>query len=174
MEQRPNVDVTLRPYEESDHERVRWLFTRTPPWGRTYPLPEPVPGEIERMPPHFLCPLVATEMDIAGEAIVGFAAAGPAHHDGMDALPEFVTSPEDSAQLFWMSVAPERWRLGIGRRLVEAVSEWARDAGFGAVILETNIEQRGAQATYEACGFVKIGENVLGDRWHQIWYWRDL
>jgi GNAT superfamily N-acetyltransferase len=173
MEQRPDVEVTIRGYEEArDREGVRWLFMRTPPWGRTYPRPEPPPAEIEEMPGHFRCRLVATEMDMAGEAVVGFAAAGPGAAEGVE-LPDFVEAPERAARLYWLSVAPERWRLGLGRLVEEAVA-WARAEGFEAVDVETTVEQRGAIALYAACGFVETGRYVLGGRWRQVWLRRDV
>jgi GNAT superfamily N-acetyltransferase len=118
------------------------------------------------MPAHFSCRLVATEMDIAGEAIVGFVAAGPFLPGEAD-LPEFV-QPEGAARVRWMSVAPERWRLGIGAKLLSAAVEWARSEGFDAVVLDTTIQQRGAIALYQAGGFEEIGQSMLDDQWHLV------
>jgi GNAT superfamily N-acetyltransferase len=167
MEQKPEATVTIRAYEDGDHERLRWLFARTPPWGRTYPRPQPLPQELEEMAAHFALRLVATERDIAGEAIVGFAAIGPFVPGEAD-LPGFVHT-DGAARLRWMSVAPERWRLGIGARLLNAAVEWARSEGFGAVVLDTTVEQRGAIALYQAGGFKEIGQSMLDDLWHVVW-----
>ena len=77
--------------------------------------------------------------------------------------------PKGAARLRWMSVAPERWRLGIGAKLLNTAVAWARSEGFDAVVLDTTIQQRGAIALYQACGFVEMGQSVLDDQWHLVW-----
>ena len=47
MERKQRVDVRIRPYEPGDQPRVKWLFERTPPWGRTYPRPQELPEELD-------------------------------------------------------------------------------------------------------------------------------
>jgi ribosomal protein S18 acetylase RimI-like enzyme len=50
-----------------------------------------------------------------------------------------------------------RWRgLGIGRRLIEAVSGEARRAGYHAIRLDTLPSMAAARAMYEALGFRAI------------------
>ena len=173
MEIKPDVEVTIRPYTEDDQPGVVWLFARTPPWGRTYPRPQPPPDDIEPMSPEFRFRLVATEIDRAGEAVIGFAAVAPAL-PAEEELPDFVPDAAGAARLRWMSVAPERWRLGIGRRLVQACIEWARTEGYEAMVLETTVQQRGAIALYESAGFREIGQYLLNGVWQQVFFWKDL
>jgi ribosomal protein S18 acetylase RimI-like enzyme len=59
-------------------------------------------------------------------------------------------------------VAPERWRLGIGRTLTQAGIEWAREMGYGAVVLETTTEQKAAAALYESLNFANSARSKYG------------
>jgi GNAT superfamily N-acetyltransferase len=60
--------------------------------------------------------------------------------------------------LFSMWVAPEHRRGGHGRRLVDRVAEWARDAG--GTELNLLVTDPRAVALYEAVGFVDDGRRV--------------
>jgi GNAT superfamily N-acetyltransferase len=57
--------------------------------------------------------------------------------------------------LVYMWVAPEHRRAGHGGRLIEAVVEWARQAG--ATELRLDVTDDGARALYERAGFVLDG-----------------
>ena len=63
-----------------------------------------------------------------------------------------------------ISVDKEYWRLGIGRALMEACIECAREAGYSQVELEAAEENEGAIALYRTCGFVEFGRNPRGFR----------
>ena len=54
-------------------------------------------------------------------------------------------------------VAPRRWGEGIGRRLVEAVLDEARSAGYDRVQLWTQTDNPRAQRLYESRGFIATG-----------------
>lgn len=61
-----------------------------------------------------------------------------------------------------LGVAPAYRRLGIGRCLVCALLDHARNAGFSAVSLSAAADNP-AIRLYTRCGFVKVGEN--GGSW---------
>ena len=63
-----------------------------------------------------------------------------------------------------ISVDKDYWRLGIGRALMEACIECAREAGYSQVELEAAEENEGAIALYRTCGFVEFGRNPRGFR----------
>ena len=171
MERKQPVDVKIRPFEPTDHERVRWLFARTPPWGRTYPRPQPLPDDLEDIPTSYPNggAFVATEDDMAGEAVVGHVAVRTATATEVAELPDFIQARKAISRIHWVSVAPERWRLGIGRRLTEKAIEWSRQNGCEAVILETTLQQEAASALYESLGFVEKGRTTNGP-WRQVWF----
>lgn len=59
-----------------------------------------------------------------------------------------------------MWVAPEARGAGVGRRIVEAVLAWARDAGHDALALWVNEENASALRLYESCGFRLTGRTA--------------
>ncbi len=167
MERKQNVEVWVRPYEPADHTRVKWLFERTPPWGRTYPAPQPLPEDLEA--PDVSYPgacFVALENDIGGEAVVGFLAVAVVPVD--EAHPPFLEPSSARGRVHWCSVAPERWRLGIGRQLMRVGMERLRHMGCESIVLETTATQEGAIALYEAMGFVERGR-TQNRIWTQVW-----
>jgi len=63
---------------------------------------------------------------------------------------------------FGISVDKAYWGLGIGRALMEACIECARDAGFVQIELEVVAENKKALALYESVGFEEYGRNPKG------------
>jgi ribosomal protein S18 acetylase RimI-like enzyme len=64
----------------------------------------------------------------------------------------------DEVHLVSMWTAPEARRSGLGRRLVNAVIDWAADTGASAVGLWVTRGNAPAQLLYESMGFVETGE----------------
>lgn len=63
---------------------------------------------------------------------------------------------------FGVSVDKAYWGLGIGRALMEACIECAKDAGFRQMELEVVAENERAVEMYRRAGFVKYGRNPMG------------
>jgi GNAT superfamily N-acetyltransferase len=166
-------EVTIRPYQPSDQPGVEWLYARTPPWGRTYARPEPIPEAMHQIAEVCEISLVAVEQDRDGEAIVGFVGLTQPDSPGGVPLPGDIDSARRIGRLHWVLVAPERWRNGIGRRLVQEVLEWCRRNGFEAVILDTTTDQEGAVHFYRAIGFRELEHTRYRD-WELAWFIIDL
>lgn len=66
-----------------------------------------------------------------------------------------------SAELKRMYVRPQARGLGIGRALLTALEESARERGLGYLLLETGISQPEALSLYERHGFVQ--RSAFGD-----------
>lgn len=148
---------------------MEWLFARTPPWGRTYAAAQPLPEELAE--PLISFPdgcWVALDDDIGGEAIVGFAAASRVNGTGEGVLPDFFDGGKEWGQVRWISVAPERWRLGIGRRLTSVAVDRLKALGCDGICLETTDTQEAAIALYESMGFVERGRTTI-QIWTQVW-----
>jgi ribosomal protein S18 acetylase RimI-like enzyme len=60
-------------------------------------------------------------------------------------------------------VAPDRWGLGIGRALVDAVLVEARARGYDHAQLWTQTDNVRARRLYIGCGFVPSGREKLDD-----------
>lgn len=63
---------------------------------------------------------------------------------------------------FGISVAKEFWGLGIGRALMEACIECARNAGYVQLELKVVAENVRAVSMYKSAGFVEYGRNPKG------------
>jgi GNAT superfamily N-acetyltransferase len=161
--------VQIRPFQSSDQAGVEWLYSRTPPWGRTYPRPQPIPESLTRINDSHQLALVAVEQDRAGEAVVGLTTiidAGP----GNDVpVPDFINLERRVARLHRVLVAPERWRHGIGTRMVDEAVAWSREHGYEAVILDTTSDQEGAVEFYRALDFSESGRTTFRD-WEIVWF----
>ncbi len=70
----------------------------------------------------------------------------------------YQTGPGAAVELVSMWTAPTARGQGIGRRLVDAVLEWAEHGDGPAVELWVTRGNDGAQALYESCGFVVTGD----------------
>lgn len=163
MDRKPAIEVEVRPYEAADHEGLRWLFARTPPWGRAYPRPEPLPADLEEITKFYPAgSFVAVEDDQDGEALVGFVAVAIVGAAEAEQLPDFLNTAGTISRIHHLSVAPERWRLGLGRRLTLTAIEWSRTNGCRAAILETTDRQEGAIELYQSLGFVERGRTIVG------------
>ena len=61
------------------------------------------------------------------------------------------------ASLMQMWVEPAQRRTGLGRRLVDAVAQWARERGSAVVRLGVTASEQSAVAFYRAIGFHDTG-----------------
>jgi GNAT superfamily N-acetyltransferase len=72
----------------------------------------------------------------------------------------FARDTGTSIYLGKLAVLPPLQGRGIGRRLVQAVEEFAGKSGRGIVELETRIELAENREKFESYGFRKVGENA--------------
>lgn len=63
------------------------------------------------------------------------------------------TYSESLKNILALSVAPDQQGLGVGRRLIAAVEDWARLDGAVGVRLVSGYNRLGAHAFYQACGY---------------------
>ena len=89
-----------------------------------------------------------------------FAAFGERDQTAAMAGGFFPQLGDEEAVLWGMWVAPEVRRGGLGRELVEAVSDWARSSGARRLRLCVSETERSrpAAALYGALGFSEVGE----------------
>jgi GNAT superfamily N-acetyltransferase len=79
----------------------------------------------------------------------------------------------NSAEIKRMRVAPEYQRAGLGQQILEALERRARELGFERLILDTTVEQAGAQQFYLKNAFREIGRGPLG-KWSVIYYEKSI
>lgn len=124
---------------------------------------DPTPG------PGFLAERIAELIEV-GEATVLVAGKGP---DGLAVLRvrPGIWSGANEAYLAELYVVPEMRGRGLGRVLLEATLEAARDAGCDHIDLGTGETDTAARALYERLGF----SNTEGrDGPAMLWYEREL
>lgn len=102
--------------------------------------------------------LVAVE----GDAVLGFASYGD-----FRPWPGYSRSIEHS-----IYVAPDQHRRGIGRALLIALIERAREGGFHAMIGGIDASNEGSIALHKALGFTEVGR--LPQVGHKFGRWLDL
>ena len=106
-----------------------------------------------------------------GDMTVLLGGEGP---DGVAVLrfrPSFWTGALD-AHLEELYVAPERRGHGIGRALLEAAMETARETGATRMDLGTSVDDTAARGLYESCGFTNLERPPDGPM--MLFYERDL
>ena len=69
-------------------------------------------------------------------------------------------SPPTKSELLTIAVRPTERRRGLGRRLLTAVIEGAREAGARTLFLEVGADNPPARALYEAMGFRVVGRRA--------------
>lgn len=131
-----------------DWERVRTLRLRAlrdapDAFARTH-------AEEAAQPPAFwrdrlASPVAATFLAVTSDADVGVAVGAP--------FPE----RDGAAGLFAMWVAPEARGRGVGDELVDAVIDWARQAGYTRVVLDVGDTNVAAIRLYRRKGFERTG-----------------
>ena len=65
---------------------------------------------------------------------------------------------------FGVNILKEYWGLGVGRALMEACIQCAREAGYAQLELSVVAENSRAIALYQKAGFVEFGRNPRGFR----------
>ena len=72
------------------------------------------------------------------------------------------------AEIKRMYVVPAARRQGLGRQLLEALEDRARELGYARIRLDTGARQPHAQAMYERAGYHPI-ENYNGNQQASFW-----
>ena len=65
---------------------------------------------------------------------------------------------------FGISVLKEQWGMGIGRVLMDASIDCARQAGYTQLELDVVADNEGAMSLYRRAGFKEYGRNPRGYR----------
>lgn len=111
-------------------------------------------------------PLIAS-----GEVTVLFVGDGPDGFAELRFRPSLYTGALD-AYLEELYVVPARRGHGLGRALLEAAMEHARECGAARIDLGTSEDDVAARALYESVGFTNLEGGSEGPR--MLYYERDL
>jgi len=141
----------IRPLAE--HDLAPWASMRAELW------PEADAAELAREAAGFLAAPHETALIDAvfvaeqlGEVVGFLELAVRAFSDGCDSMP--VPHVEG-----WYVSGSERGR-GIGRALVAAAAEWARELGFIELASDTEVSNERSQQAHAACGFEEVDRLV--------------
>ena len=107
----------------------------------------------------------------SGEVTVVFAGDGPGGFAELRFRPSLYTGALD-AYLEELYVVPERRGQGLGRALLEAAMEYARERGAARIDLNTSVDDVAARMLYEAVGFTNREGRPEGPT--MLYYERDL
>ncbi|MGC8480979.1 MAG: GNAT family N-acetyltransferase [Acidimicrobiales bacterium] len=91
-------------------------------------------------------------VEIEGE-LCGFASIGPSRDDDLD----------DFGELYGLYLLPDRWRLGIGRQLMEVAVRQLVQFGFRQAMLWVFDKNERARQFYEAEGWLVDGTMKVDD-----------
>ena len=97
-----------------------------------------------------------------GDFLVVYAGGKPVAGGGLK------RDDDGVAEIKRMYVVPEARRQGLGRRLLEALEDRARELGYARIRLDTGARQPHAQAMYERAGYHPI-ENYNGNSMASFW-----
>ena len=113
----------------------------------------------------------ARELLEAGEMTVLLGGDGP---DGLAVIRfrRSLWTGQPEAHLQELYVAPARRGRGIGRALLEATLDAAREAGATWIDLGTSVADTAARALYESCGFTNLESQPDGPS--MLFYEREL
>ena len=114
--------------------------------------------------------LVATDDELSGDRGVLLVAR---LHDEVVGAGGVKTPPGEPALLKRMWVSDRARGLGIGRMLLAALEDAARDRGATVVRLDTNKALTEAIAMYRACGYVEV-EDFNGEPYADHWFAKQL
>ena len=107
----------------------------------------------------------------SGEIVVLFAGAGPDGFAQLRFRPSLHTGALD-AYLEELYVVPQRRGHGLGRALLEAAMDHARERGAAHIDLTTSEDDVAARALYESAGFTNREGDPDGPT--MLYYERDL
>jgi GNAT superfamily N-acetyltransferase len=107
----------------------------------------------------------------SGEVTVLFVGEGPDGFAELRFRPSLYTGALD-AYLEELYVVPERRGHGLGRALLEAAMEYARERGAARIDLNTSTDDVAARALYESAGFTNREGGPDGPT--MLYYERDL
>ena len=107
----------------------------------------------------------------SGEVTVLFAGDGPDGFAQLRFRPSLYTGALD-AHLEELYVVPERRGHGLGRALLDAAMEYARERGAARIDLGTSEDDTAARALYESARFTNFEGGPEGPR--MLYYERDL
>ena len=107
----------------------------------------------------------------SGEVTVLFVGEGPDGFAELRFRPSLYTGALD-AYLEELYVAPDRRGHGLGRALLEAAMDHARQRGAARIDLNTSVDDVAARALYESAGFTNREGGPGGPQ--MLYYERDL
>lgn len=134
--------MVIRPYDPNDRRAVEALLPRLCIGAAAWIDPDDMLGVVRRWVDESLAGGTVFVAERDG-TVVGFVT--------VTERPHFTGRPE--AYVGELAVAEDSARSGVGRALMAAVEDWARERGLARVSLDTGAANAGARRFYEALGY---------------------
>ncbi|TCJ17586.1 GNAT family N-acetyltransferase [Flaviaesturariibacter flavus] len=148
-------DITLRPIMPSDNAALARVIRSTlEEFGANHPGTVYYDESTDRLSEVFERPGSCYLVALHNGKVVGGGGIYPT--EGL---------PEGTAELVKMYLRREVRGIGLGSRIIQSVLDWAGDAGYKQIYLESMPELRKALSTYERFGF-KYLDAPMGNSGH--------
>ena len=169
--------VTIRPASVDDADAVGEVHVRA--WQSAYRgvMPDDYLDGLQaqdhamRWRAHLIAPSSDVELLVIvhDHRVVGFASLGPAHDSD---------SPCDVGQLYAINLDPDVWGRGLGRALLNVVTDRLRELGYVAAVLWVVPDNQRVRRLYESAGWddddLRRDDDVFGVVVSQMRYRRPL
>jgi GNAT superfamily N-acetyltransferase len=165
--------IEVRPFEPADLPDL-WALAHLPDSGVTADPTVPVPLAPRQVPPSGPADLVDPERVVLGAGGDLLLALDDGRLVGVGGLRP-VRDRRDLGRLVRLRVHPAVRRVGVGRRLMEALEAAARRRGLTDLLLDVGDHQPEALAFYRALGWSESWRES-GPEWHwqTVWFHRSL
>lgn len=168
---REPLRVKVRQYEAEDRRPV-WALNNIPNVGETADPAAPLGLPQPDGPPATFPLLADIERNFLAVGGEFFVVEDGGHLIGMGGIRP---NTAQQAEVLHIRVHPARRRLGVGRLLMTALEDRAREIGYAELHLDTASNQPDAVAFYRSLGYTQVGTETRPEwHWTLVYFMKQL